>query len=283
MKAEGSKQKAVGGEQRAKAGALPFSAFCLLLSVLCFPTVAQPGMPRPSSPLYGARPETGIVSTGLPQALRDVRIEQHLNEQLPTDLVFRDETGQTVTLGQYFGKKPVILSLVYYDCPMLCTQVLSGMVSAFRVMSFSVGDQFEVVTAAELQPKWLAEARRREFRELPIGGPVLVALEAPTDEKERQVIIFSAIFGGRDAQHFTQYYVPYAEYRSAALAQAWTIERLRKHEPMTAKVTDEYLARSGTRESEVRYFRMRTRQHWIAVLVDAKSGEIVKMLLVPDS
>ncbi len=105
-------------------------------------------MPQASSPLYSARPESGAVSSGLPKALQDVRIDQRLNEQVPLDLVFRDETGQPVKLGQYFGSKPVVLSLVYYDCPMLCTQVLSGMVTAFRVMSFSVGREFDVVTVS---------------------------------------------------------------------------------------------------------------------------------------
>src|SRR4026209_2605002 len=98
----------------------------LWLVILCVavPVMAQPaGPPGPSSPLYGARPETGSPSTGLPTALRDVRIEQKLNQQLPLDLIFRDESGQQVKLGQYFGKKPVVLALVYYDCSMLCTQV----------------------------------------------------------------------------------------------------------------------------------------------------------------
>ena len=104
--------------------------------------------PGPSSPLYGARPETGNPSTGLPPALRDVRIEQKLDQQLPLDLVFRDESGQEVKLGQYFGTKPVVLSLVYYDCPMLCTQVLNGMVTSFRVLPFQIGKEFDVVTVS---------------------------------------------------------------------------------------------------------------------------------------
>jgi protein SCO1 len=104
--------------------------------------------PGPSSPLYGARPETGNPSTGLPTALRDVKIEQKLDQQLPLDLVFRDEAGQQVKLGQYFGKKPVVLALVYYDCPMLCTQVLNGMVTSFRVLPFQIGNEFEVVTVS---------------------------------------------------------------------------------------------------------------------------------------
>lgn len=104
--------------------------------------------PGPSSPLYGARPEYGNPSTGLPTALRDIKIEQKLDQQLPLDLVFRDEAGQQVTLGQYFGKKPVVLALVYYDCPMLCTQVLNGMVTSFRVLPFQVGKEFDVVTVS---------------------------------------------------------------------------------------------------------------------------------------
>jgi len=87
-----------------------------------------------------------VPSTGLPTALRDVRIEQKLDAQLPLDLVFRDENGQPVKLGQYFGTKPVVLALVYYDCPMLCTQVLNGMVTSFRVLPFEIGKEFDVVT-----------------------------------------------------------------------------------------------------------------------------------------
>ncbi len=116
-----------------------------LLSMTAF---AQPGGPGPSSPLYGARPETGSPSTGLPTALRDVRIEQKLDQQLPLDLVFRDENGQSVKLGQYFGKKPVVLAFVYYDCPMLCTQVLNAMVTSFRVLPFQIGKEFDVVTVS---------------------------------------------------------------------------------------------------------------------------------------
>ena len=108
--------------------------------------LAQLRQPGPSSPLYGARPSAGNPSTGLPTALRDVRIEQKLNQQLPLDLVFRDENGQDVKLGKFFGQKPVVLALVYYDCPMLCTQILNGMVTSFRVLPFQIGKEFDVVT-----------------------------------------------------------------------------------------------------------------------------------------
>jgi len=127
-----------------------FLALLLLLSAYCFlPTAsAQPGGPGPSSPLYGARPDSGAVVSGLPKALREVGIDQKLNEQLPLDLVFRNEKGESVRLGDYFGKKPVVLSLVYYQCPMLCNQVLNGMVTAFKVMSFRAGEEFDVVTVS---------------------------------------------------------------------------------------------------------------------------------------
>ena len=83
-----------------------------------------------------------------PVLLQKVSFDQKLGAQLPLDLKFRDEYGNTVTLGQYFGRKPVILSLGYYQCPMLCTQVLNGMVSSFLPLSFDVGKEFDVVTVS---------------------------------------------------------------------------------------------------------------------------------------
>jgi len=145
------------------------AAFCLLpTAFLLLPTavLAQAGPPGPSSPLYGARPESGgRASTGLPTALRDVRIEQKLDSQLPLDLIFRDESGQPVKLGQYFGSKPVVLAFVYYDCPMLCTQVLNGMVTSFRVLPFEIGKEFDVVTISfdPRETNELAAAKKKVY------------------------------------------------------------------------------------------------------------------------
>jgi protein SCO1/2 len=132
--------------------------------VVAAPVSAQ-SPPGPSSPLYGARPETGSPSTGLPPALRDVGIEQKLDHQLPLDLVFRDESGQQVKLGQYFGQKPVVVALVYYDCPMLCTQVLNGMVTSFRALPFAVGKEFDVVTVSfdPRETSALASAKKKLY------------------------------------------------------------------------------------------------------------------------
>jgi len=85
----------------------------------------------------------------VPPQLRGVGIDQNLNAQVPLDLTFHDESGKPVRLEQYFQEgKPVILNLVYYECPMLCTLVLNGLTSALRALSFDVGKQFEVVTVS---------------------------------------------------------------------------------------------------------------------------------------
>ncbi len=83
---------------------------------------------------------------------KKVGIDQRLNAQVPLDLVFTDETGREVRLGEYFGTRPVILALVYYECPMLCTEVLNGLTSAIGVLNFEVGREFDVV-AVSFNPK----------------------------------------------------------------------------------------------------------------------------------
>jgi protein SCO1/2 len=80
--------------------------------------------------------------------LRDVGIDQKLGASLPLDLAFRNENGETIQLQQYFGERPVILSFVYYECPMLCTQVLNGLVESLRTLAFDAGKQFELVTVS---------------------------------------------------------------------------------------------------------------------------------------
>jgi len=80
-----------------------------------------------------------------PPHLRNAGIDQKLNEQLPLDLRFRDESGNAVELRQYFGRKPVVLTFAYYECPMLCTMVLNGLVKAMRAISMDVGKEFEVI------------------------------------------------------------------------------------------------------------------------------------------
>ena len=102
-------------------------------------------------PCFGQGMTKGIMSPPAnvrPPGLQNVGIEQHLDEQIPADLSFRDETGKPVHLGDYFGKKPMILNLVYYNCPMLCGEVLSGLEGALRVLKFDVGKEFDVLTVS---------------------------------------------------------------------------------------------------------------------------------------
>ena len=84
----------------------------------------------------------------VPPILRNVGIDQKLNQQVPLDLPFRDEAGDVIRLGDYFGSKPVILSLVYYECPMLCTTALNGLLQGLKELKFDVGQQFNVVTVS---------------------------------------------------------------------------------------------------------------------------------------
>jgi protein SCO1/2 len=84
----------------------------------------------------------------IPAPLQDIRIDQRLNEQIPLDLKFRDETGRDVKLGDFFGRRPVILVLAYYQCPRLCTLVLNGLVQGMLEMPLTAGKDFEVVTVS---------------------------------------------------------------------------------------------------------------------------------------
>lgn len=111
---------------------------------------------EPSAPAASAEPSApaakvptqdllNMKGAGRPAPLKAVTIEQRLNSQLPLDALFTDENGRTTPLGAYFGKRPVVLALVYYDCPMLCTQILNGLVRSLKVISFKPGQDFDVV------------------------------------------------------------------------------------------------------------------------------------------
>jgi protein SCO1/2 len=100
-----------------------------------------------------------------PPRLENVGIEQHLDAQVPPDLTFRDETGKTVKLGDYFGRKPMILNLVYYNCTMLCGEALAGLASAMRLVKFDVGNEFDVVTVSfdPRETPEMAAAKKKDY------------------------------------------------------------------------------------------------------------------------
>jgi len=100
-----------------------------------------------------------------PPRLENVGIEQHLDAQVPPDLTFRDETGETVKLGDYFGRKPLILNLVYYNCTMLCGEALAGLSSAMRLVKFDAGNEFDVVTVSfdPRETPEMAAAKKKDY------------------------------------------------------------------------------------------------------------------------
>jgi protein SCO1 len=97
---------------------------------------------------YSADKPLGATAQQTPTYLKDAGIDQRLGSALPLGDPFVDETGQDVTLGKYFGSRPVVMALVYYHCGMLCPQVLHGMADALRGVGFTAGNQYDVVVAS---------------------------------------------------------------------------------------------------------------------------------------
>jgi len=121
---------------RAKYGIYGFAAVVLLLTS---PALAQS--------VFYQGPAAPANNTKVP-ILVHVGIDQKLNQSIPLNLTFRDENGNAVPLSAFFGNRPVILTLVYYQCPMLCTQVLNGLVGGLLPVKLDVGKDFEIVTVS---------------------------------------------------------------------------------------------------------------------------------------
>ena len=124
-----------------------FRALCALAVLWFMPALveAQNGeLPMPQR----LAPPTGVK----PAILQNVGIDQKIGQKLPLDLVFKDENGRAVRLGELFGARPVVIALAYYECPMLCTQVLNGMTGALKTLSFTAGKDFDVLVIS-IDPK----------------------------------------------------------------------------------------------------------------------------------
>ena len=113
---------------------------------------------------YGGK-QAGLPNDQPPSILKGVGIEQHLNTQLPLNLIFTDDTGKQVALASYFGKKPAILALVYYQCPMLCSEELNGLTSALEMVRYTPGKDFNIIVVS-IDPSEgtdLAAAKKRTY------------------------------------------------------------------------------------------------------------------------
>jgi protein SCO1/2 len=114
-----------------------FVSGALAIALLAYPATVAAQFTDPNQGI-GVRPEL----------LKEVGVDQKLNDEIPLNLAFRDEHGRPVELAQFFGSKPVILTLVYYNCPMLCTQVLNGLDRSLEVLPLEIGKDFNVVTVS---------------------------------------------------------------------------------------------------------------------------------------
>jgi protein SCO1/2 len=117
---------------------------------------------------FGQGMTKGIMSPPTnvrPPSLQNVGIEQHLNAQVPPDLAFVDDSGRAVKLGDYFGAKPLILNLVYYNCTMLCGEALAGLSGSMKMVKFDVGNEFDVITVSfnPNETPAIAAAKKQEY------------------------------------------------------------------------------------------------------------------------
>jgi protein SCO1 len=130
-----------------RAQVLTFVSFVAFVSLILSATQATSAQ-MAGAPAAGYKREPGMVSSALPAPLREIGFDQNLDRPVPLETAFRDETGATVRLGDYFGKRPVVLVFAYYDCPMLCTLVINGLASALDMLALEPGNDFEIVTVS---------------------------------------------------------------------------------------------------------------------------------------
>ena len=139
---------------------------CLAMSVCGFSQVSG----------YGDKQEGENTGNELPRVLKAVAVTQHLNQQLPLNASFVDETGKPVVLGDYFGKRPAVLSLVYYNCPMLCSEEMDGLTSSLEMVKLTPGKDFDVVIIS-IDPSETPEmaAKKKAFYLKRYGRPETAA------------------------------------------------------------------------------------------------------------
>jgi protein SCO1/2 len=139
-------------------------------AALCCALLSAPLFAQVSS--YGDKQSGDNSGDQLPQVLQKVGIAQHLNQQLPLNASFIDETGRAVTIGDYFGKRPAILALVYYNCPMLCSEELDGLTGALEMVKLTPGKDFDVIVVS-IDPSETPEqaAKKKAFYLKRYGRP----------------------------------------------------------------------------------------------------------------
>jgi len=171
-----TKRQAVTGRHRESGSVLPHCRiaplpYCLIATLLVL-ACAVTASAQPSPPM--SVPPPGKAATDRLPILKDVGIDQKIDQQIPLGLAFVDETGKDVRLSDYFTTRPVVLALVYYECPMLCTQVLNGLVGSLEALTLDAGRDYEVVVVSFDPGETPAlAAERRQFFLKRYGRPGL--------------------------------------------------------------------------------------------------------------
>jgi len=120
------------------------SLICAASLLIAAPAHAQ----TTGAPTAGYGRDAGMPASVVPRPLREIGFDQNLGQPVPLDTMFKDEQGQVVALRDYFGRRPVVLLFAYFDCPMLCTQVINALATALGVISLEPGKDFEIVTVS---------------------------------------------------------------------------------------------------------------------------------------
>ncbi len=189
--------------------------------------------------------------------------------------------GPLLTLAVFkSGKWGLKFDLVVIAVLQVCALAYGGYIvyQARPAYIVFVKDRFEVAAAADIAPESLAEARDPKYRGLPLLGPELVAADFPDDPKERQKLVDLAL-AGLDLHNFPKFFQPYASRTRQVLEKAQTLEAFSKAEPAYGRIVADWLAGSGRRAGDYRYLLLRARRAWVAVLVDPKTAQPVKMII----
>lgn len=141
-----------------------------------------------------SRPDAGTAASAQVPILKEIGIDQKPGSPLPLDAEFSDEQGATVRLGQFFGQRPVVLALVYYQCPMLCGQILSGLAGSLQGMTFTVGREYEVVVVSfnPGETPAMAMERKRNFTSRFLAGADAAHIHFLTGRQESIAAVTTA-------------------------------------------------------------------------------------------
>jgi protein SCO1/2 len=157
FKMQDGREEPSAGRRRLRRLCILHFAFCMAIGSGVAHAQQQPGMPGSMGH------QTGIVASNVPPQFKEITFQQRLNQRLPLDATFKDETGRTVKLGDYFGTKPIVLAFVYFQCPMLCSQTLNGIAMANKVLPFTPGNEFDIVLVS-FDPRDTPEAANAKKR-----------------------------------------------------------------------------------------------------------------------